>query len=306
MGGNTVMYIGGNTMKKLLFGAILLALVMAVPLPTMAQVNIDAGPPVTSEYLEAPQATSEHLEAPPVTSEYLEEPDVIPLPETDNVYVVPDLDIDVFFWNGWWWRPWQGGWYRSQYYSRGWGHYGGIPTFYYDVDPGWRGYYRDRNWYGNPWRYERIRSRNLHQNWRQWHNDRHWERQRTWGVQGYRPRPQQQRQELRRQREQEYYQRSEVRQYQQQLRQQQKRQPQVQQQRQQQQRQQLRQQQRSEPQVQQQRQKQRREPQVQQQRQQFQEKVQRPQKQEQRPQVQQQRRPRSQEKPQTEEGDLRK
>ncbi len=146
------------------------------------------------------------------------------MPETDNVYAVPDLDIDVFFWNGWWWRPWQGGWYRSRYYSRGWGHYGGIPTFYYDIDPGWRRYYRDRNWYGNPWRYERIHYRHLHQNWRKWHNDRHWERQRTWGIQDYRPRPQQQRQELRRQREREYYQRSEVRQYQQQLRQQQQRQ----------------------------------------------------------------------------------
>jgi hypothetical protein len=306
---------GGNSLKRLLFAALFLVSVMIVSYPAMAQVNTGASPPVTSEYLQAPPTgenleappvtseylqtppTGENLEAPPVTSEYLEAPDVIPLPETDNVYVVPDLDIDVFFWNGWWWRPWQGGWYRSQYYSRGWGHYGGIPTFYYDVDPGWRRYYRDRNWYGNPWRYERIHSRNLHQNWRQWHNDRHWERQRTWGVQGYRPRPQQQRQELRRQREWEYYQRSEVRQYQQQLRQQQQRQ-------------QLRQQQRRQPQIQQQRQQlrqqQRRQPQIQQQRQQSQKKVQRPQKQEQRPQVQQQHRPRPQEKPQAEEGDRRK
>jgi hypothetical protein len=148
---------GGSSLKRLLFAAMFLASVMIVSLPAMAQVNIDVGPLATSEYLEVP----------PVTSEYIEAPDVIPLPETDNVYVVPDLDIDVFFWNGWWWRPWQGGWYRSRYYSRGWGHYGGIPTFYYDVDPGWRGYYRDRNWYGNPWHYERIHYRYLHQNWQQ-------------------------------------------------------------------------------------------------------------------------------------------
>jgi len=229
-------------LKRLLFAAMFLALVMIVSLPATAQVTIDAGPPVTSEYLEEPPDSGEYLEDPTVTSEYLEAPDVIPLPETDNVYVVPDLDIDVFFWNGWWWRPWQGGWYRSRYYSRGWGHYGGIPTFYYDIDPGWRRYYRDRNWYGNPWRYERIHYRHLHQNWRKWHNDRHWERQRTWGIQGYRPRPQQQRQELRRQREREYYQRSEVRQYQQQLSQQQQRQQR-----------QYQQQQRRQPQVQQQR-----------------------------------------------------
>jgi hypothetical protein len=274
---------GVSSLKRLLFAVMFLASVMIVSLPAMAQVDIDVGDglPVTSDYLEAPPATREYSETPPATSEYSEAPDVIPLPETDNVYVVSDLDIDVFFWNGWWWRPWQGGWYRSRYYSKGWGHYGGIPTFYYDVDPGWRVYYRDRKWYGNPWHYERIDYQHLHQNWQRWHDDRHWERQKTWGVQGYQPRPQQQRQELRQQREREYYQRPDVQQYQQQLRQQQ-----------------LRQQQ-----------------QYQQQRQQSLERVKRPQKQEQRPRVQQQQRrpkvkqqerPRPQEKPQAEEGDRRK
>jgi hypothetical protein len=279
-------------LKRLLFTVMFLASVMIVSLPAMAQVDIDvdAGSSVTSEYLEVPPATSEYSEAPPATSEYSEAPDVIPLPETDNVYVVPDLDIDVFFWNGWWWRPWQGGWYRSRYYSRGWSHYGGIPTFYYDVDPGWRVYYRDLNWYGKPWHYERIDYRHLHQNWKQWHDDRHWERQRTWGVQGYRPRPQQQRQELRQQREREYYQRPEVRQYQQQLKQQQ----------------QIQQQQYQQKQIQQLRQQQRRQTQTQQQRKQSQEKVRRPQKQKQRPQVQQQHRPRPLEKPQVEEGNRKK
>jgi len=26
----------------------------------------------------------------------------------------------LVFWNGWWWRPWLGHWYRSQYYNWGW------------------------------------------------------------------------------------------------------------------------------------------------------------------------------------------
>jgi len=266
-------------LKRLVFAVVFLAAVMIVSLPAMAQVDsdVDAGSPVTSEYIEEPPGADESLGDLPGADEYVEAPDVIPLPETDNVYVVPDLEVDVFFWNGWWWRPWQGGWYRSRYYSRGWGHYRGIPTFYYDVDPGWRRYYRDRNWYGNPWYYERIHHRHLHQNWRQWRQDRHWERQRTWGIQDYRPRPPQQRQELRQQREREYYQRPEVRQYQQQLKYQQHyRQQQYQQQ----QRQQLRQQQpRRQPQVQQQKRK---------------------------PQAQQQHRPRPQWKPQTEEGYRRK
>ena len=201
-------------MKRVLFATMLLALVIVVPIPTMAQVGISVS-------IGLP---------PPVV--FAEPPAVIVIPDTPNVYVVPGIDVDLFFWNGWWWRPWQGGWYRSRYYNRGWGYYSNVPSFYYDVDPGWRGYYRDRNWYGHPWHYERIDHQRLQRNWKTWHNNRHWERQQTWGVQNYQPRPQHQRQELRQQRQQQYQQRPEVQQHQQERRQQQ-RQPQVQQPRQQ-------------------------------------------------------------------------
>ena len=126
------------------------------------------------------------------------------MPDTNNVYVVPDINVDLFFWDGWWWRPWEGRWYRSQYYNQGWSYYNNVPSFYYDVDPRWRGYYRDHNWYGHRWNYERIPDERLQQNWKSWNNNRYWENQRTWGVQGYHPRPQQQRQELRQQRQQQY------------------------------------------------------------------------------------------------------
>ena len=187
----------------------LLALVIVVPIPTMAQVGVSVS-----------------IGLPPPIA-FAEPPAVIVLPDAPDVYVVPGIDVDLFFWNGWWWRPWQGGWYRSRYYNRGWGYYSNVPSFYYDVDPGWRGYYRDRNWYGHPWHYERIDHQRLQRNWQTWHNNRHWERQQTWGVQNYQPRPQQQRQELRQQRQQQYQQRPEVQQHQQQRRQQQ-RQPQTQ------------------------------------------------------------------------------
>ncbi|MGD0663676.1 MAG: hypothetical protein ABSD38_37035, partial [Syntrophorhabdales bacterium] len=32
-------------------------------------------------------------------------PDVIAMPDTSDVYEVPGVDADLFFWNGWWWRP---------------------------------------------------------------------------------------------------------------------------------------------------------------------------------------------------------
>jgi len=188
----SVMCIGGNKMKKLFFGTLLLALVMVVPIPTMAGVNVNVS-------IGLP---------PPIV--FAAPPDVIVMPDTSDVYVVPDIDVDMFFWNGWWWRLWEGRWYRSYYYDRGWGYYSNVPSFYFDVDPGWRGYYRDHNWYGHRWNYERIPHQRLQHNWKGWKNNRHWERQGTWGIQSYHPRPKQQRQELRQQRQQQYQQRPEV------------------------------------------------------------------------------------------------
>jgi len=123
------------------------------------------------------------------------------MPDTDGVYFVPDIALDMFFWNGWWWRPYEGGWYRSQYYDRGWASYDQVPSFYFDIEPGWRGHYRNHNWNGHPWNYERISNQRLQQNWNSWHNNHYWEKQKTLGVQSYQPQPQQQRQELRNQRQ---------------------------------------------------------------------------------------------------------
>jgi hypothetical protein len=190
-------------MKKLLFGTMLLALVIVVPIPTMAQVDIRISFPLP----------------PPIV--FAAPPEVIVIPDT-YVYVVPDIDVDIFFW------------------VAGGGVFGkvvgiahviitgagviidNVPSFYFEVDPGWRRYYRDRNWYGHRWNYERIPHQRLQQNWSSWQKNRYWEKRRTWGVQNYQPRPQQQRQELRQQRQQQYQQRPEVRQHQQQRQQQQK------------------------------------------------------------------------------------
>jgi hypothetical protein len=192
---------GGNKMKKFLLGTILLAMAVAAPVQAIAGVDIGVSigiplpPPIV-------------FETPPA---------VIALPDTNSVYTAPDVDADIYFWNGWWWRPWEGRWYRSHYYNRSWAYYNNVPAFYYDVDPGWRRNYREHNWYGHPWNYERIQNRRLQQNWKSWHNERHWERQGTWGVQNYQPRPNHQRQELRYQRQAQYQQRPEVQRHQQRM-----------------------------------------------------------------------------------------
>ncbi len=197
-------------MKTLLGVMLIWASVLVAPIPTLAQVDIHIGISLPPPFV---------FEAPP---------EVIVIPDTSDVYAVPDVDGDLFFWDGWWWRPWEGRWYRSHRYNDGWAYYDNVPSFYFDVDPGWRGYYREHDWYGHRWDYERIPPERLQQNWRSWQNSRHWEQHGTWGVQSYQPRPQPQRQELRHQREEQYRQNPEVQKHQQQKKQEQPRARQVQ------------------------------------------------------------------------------
>src|SRR4030042_5342966 len=168
-------------MKKLLFGTMLLALVLAFPIPTMAEVNVDI-----------------NISLPPPI-EFARPPEVIVIPET-YVYTVPDLDVDIFFYSGWWWRPWEGRWYRSRNYNSGWGYYQTVPSFYREVPSGWRNDYRGHRWKGHQWNHQRIPHKEVERNWRTYEKNRHWEKQQTWGVQGLKPRtrPQQKSQAVQR------------------------------------------------------------------------------------------------------------
>ncbi len=158
-------------MKKIFLGTLLLALVSVYPLSAMAgvDVNVNIGLPLPPPIL---------FPAPP---------QLIVLPET-NVYAVPDVDVDIFFYDGWWWRPWDGRWYRSRNYGSGWSHYRNVPSFYPGIHPGWRDDYRNRSWRGHQWDHQRIPHQRVQRNWKGWKNDRHWEKEKTWGVRGLEPR----------------------------------------------------------------------------------------------------------------------
>ncbi|RPH48568.1 MAG: hypothetical protein EHM85_16685 [Desulfobacteraceae bacterium] len=157
-------------MKKLFLGTLLLVLVLVFPIPTMAgvDVNVSIGLPLP----------------PPIV--FAAPPELIVLPET-NVYVVPEVDVDIFFYNGWWWRPWEGRWYRSRNYNSGWDHYRNVPSFYPWIPQGWRNEYREHRWKGHQWNHQRIPHQHVQRNWRDWENNRHWEKQLNWGVQGMQP-----------------------------------------------------------------------------------------------------------------------
>ena len=100
-------------------------------------------------------------------------PEVVPVADT-NVYTVPDVQEEIFFSGGWWWRPWNGRWYRSHYYDRGWGNYRGEPSFYRNFYSGWRDDFRHNRWRGQSWDYQRVPQRDLDRNWRTWERNRYW------------------------------------------------------------------------------------------------------------------------------------
>ena len=157
-------------MKRLLFGTMIMALVTIISVPTMAQVAINVNIPLP----------------PPIV--FNAPPDVVVLPDTPDVYACPGISVDLFFYSGWWWRLWDGRWYRSHYYDRGWGYFNHVPRFYSSIDPHWRGYYQNHSWRGHQWNYERIPNQRLQQNWKSWHTTQYWSKQKGYGVRNYQPR----------------------------------------------------------------------------------------------------------------------
>ena len=159
-------------MKKLHFRTMLLASLFLFPVPTMAGVDVGVS-----------------ISLPPLIV-FAAPPAVVVIPET-YVYVVPDVREEIFFYDGWWWRPWEGRWYRSRHYDSGWSYYQRVPSFYTRVPRGWRNDYRDHRWEGHPWNYQPIPHQQVERNWSSWKKSNHWEKQQTWGVQGLKPRSQQ-------------------------------------------------------------------------------------------------------------------
>ncbi|OPY84521.1 MAG: hypothetical protein A4E72_02195 [Syntrophus sp. PtaU1.Bin208] len=150
-------------MKKILFGSILWILAMVVPMSAMADVDVHVSIPLP----------------PPVV--FSVPPPAVVIPGT-YVYGLPDVQENIFFYNGWWWRPWEGRWYRSRNYRSGWVHYPRVPSFYGSVPPDWRHDYHARHWKGHPWDYQPIPHDRIQNNWKRWEKNKHWERQNNWGV----------------------------------------------------------------------------------------------------------------------------
>ncbi len=154
-------------MKKIkLFVTTILFLGFSIPALAQVRVEITAPPP--------PPPPSVRVAVPlPPPIPFAAPPEVIVLPETE-VYVVPSVTEEIFFYSGYWWRPWHGRWYRSLRYDGGWVVIGGVPGWYRGIPYDWRDNYRHHLWGGHPWNYHPISHADLHRNWRTWHNTGHW------------------------------------------------------------------------------------------------------------------------------------
>ncbi|HYC53812.1 MAG TPA: hypothetical protein VEL28_02625 [Candidatus Binatia bacterium] len=143
------------------------AAVSLTPSTSNAQVHVDVG-------ISIPLPPPLILPAPP---------QLVVLPGT-YVYAVPDYGEDLFFVDGYWWRPYGGRWYRSRYYDRDWGYYSGVPTFYSSIPRTWRSDYRNRRWHGRTWNHERLSYDSVRNNWSNWRRERRWDTDRITGDSG--------------------------------------------------------------------------------------------------------------------------
>ncbi len=87
------------------------------------------------------------------------------------VYYPPEVDVDIFFYHGYWYRPYGGGWYIASGYNGPWRSIGPrrVPRPLFDLPPGYRRV---------PPRHDRMPYPVVQRNWRTWENERHWDNDR--------------------------------------------------------------------------------------------------------------------------------
>lgn len=118
---------------------------------------------------------------PPIV--FVAPPQVVVLPGS-NTYFAAGIAQDVYFQGGFWWRPWEGRWYRSSYYDRGWSYYDRTPAFYGSVPGDWRDRYSRHQWEGQQWDYDSRSHQEVEKNWSDWQSSNYWEGRRKSGGKG--------------------------------------------------------------------------------------------------------------------------
>ncbi len=96
-------------------------------------------------------------------------PPMLVIPGT-YAYYVPDANVDIFFYQGYWYRPYEGRWFRARGYNGPWGHIvsSSVPRVVVDLPPDYRHH-------AHPG-YERIPYGQFKKNWRRWDHERYWDK----------------------------------------------------------------------------------------------------------------------------------
>jgi hypothetical protein len=106
-------------------------------------------------------------------------PPMIPIPRT-SVYFPPTIDVDILFFGGYWYRPYQDHWFRARSYSGPWVFVEprrvpraviSLPPDYRHIPPGHR----------------HIPYGQFKKNWGRWDRERYWHRDHNWRTEYWRP-----------------------------------------------------------------------------------------------------------------------
>jgi hypothetical protein len=154
--------------RCLLFTGLLFVPLVMCPHPGSAQVRVDV-----------------HI-GPPPAYRFSAPPPVVVIPGT-YVYMIPDIDTDVFFFSGYWFRSHEGHWFRAGSYNGPWAYWpdNRVPRALMELPPDYRRV---------PPGYRRIPQAELRRGWAGWERDRYWDRDREW-REGWHGRPEERRDE---------------------------------------------------------------------------------------------------------------
>jgi hypothetical protein len=141
-------------MKRIMLVAILivatiLLVFMAYPNRSMADVNLNIGIVPPSIVIPA-------------------SPAVVLIPGT-YIYFIPDIEADILFYHDYWYRPYEGHWYRARSYNGPWVYVvpARVPRVLIHLQPDFRHI---------PPGHERIPYGQLKKNWRRWEQEKYWDK----------------------------------------------------------------------------------------------------------------------------------
>ena len=107
------------------------------------------------------------INAPPPAVVIVEPPSLVVISGT-YIYFIPDRDDDIFFYHGYWYRPYRGRWHRAGDYNGPWVFISisRVPRVLINIHPGFR---------GEAHGHERMPWGHVKKSWKRWEQDRHWE-----------------------------------------------------------------------------------------------------------------------------------